>query len=295
MKRGESLRAFASHYFGVIPPLGIIPASLRRRADTIDQVIVDSSVLSDGSLVFDRAWSFDAPAADVTHAALRATIGNTDERSRAIRNALVTETVAYDPIVSNAGELISSTWHHGSDFSSFWLGAPERLTHYCDVTESEREQIRLEARRANGEGSIVYAVATGISKTPPVQTPRQHHLTFVGLVRFHPNLYPGTLSAVAAMREAGIAIRYLSRDSAATVETLATLACIAPTQVIAYRPIYTAAPPLDQPLYAELSATTLSALTKKIRTPRTLRVDDPLPAFWRTFSRLRHDASGDIG
>ena len=283
----KSTRQFVEMHFGVtVPRLGV-PRSVRRRANGIDTIIIDSSALSDGALIFAQAYGVDTDAHSIIDMAHRALVGNTADRSQLIRTGLPHFTAPpYDPVTSHEGKLTHSSWHHGESFQTYWIGEVTDIIHYADLTENEREQFAHTAHKFATQGRHVYAVGYSKTSQPPKAAPAADSLTSIGLIAFHITLHPETVLALEELRTVGIRVVYASCDSPSAATTLAHLACLVPSTILAKDASRTVASTRDN-LVAGFSLADRIRFCQRFNPETTLFVTDPIAPVWHHLSALR--------
>ncbi len=282
LKRMKSSRAdakaFALHYLGLAPTVRNKTA-VRRQAQRITTVIVDTKALTSGELTFDRAIPLVGSEKSVIETAHHALAGH----EGMLVAALGVESKKSTSIKLFSGRATGSLRHQGELFAGAWIGKPTTIAHQAELTDTERERFLMQARQLAAHGSMVYAVARSYSKQAP-NSFRDVSVEIVGLLLFHPQLYHGTEEAVARIREADIDIVYVSRDPEHTVLEFATLSLITNQSVVpfVYRP--GRALPESAVCYASLSEKAYNQVLARFPKESTVIVDEPLPAFWRGLS-----------
>ncbi len=85
------------------------------------------------------------------------------------------------PLTSDdRGQYLWTAWHHGGETMICAVGTSD-LLHFCALTDTEREQLTLNLRRAETFREIGYVIATGVHTTN-INSLSPHSLTCVGLV-----------------------------------------------------------------------------------------------------------------
>lgn len=99
-------------------------------------------------------------------------------------------------------------WHHGTAYMVYVKGAPEKILHYCDLTDNEREQIHIALHKHSSSGHTVIALAHGTLHTPVenIADIPPASLTFDGLVILSHPIVVKAKQAIAKLTAAGAAI-----------------------------------------------------------------------------------------
>lgn len=269
------LQSFTEHYFHR-KLSRLSKHKLAEQVAAITTLIIDTPSLATGEMVFDRALSFNNSTDDTIATANRALSGTDNALSRALKSS----SQGHISIIS--GRVLGTVWHHGTRYTSAWIGKPTAIAHHADLTDTEREQLLLECRKLAAHGSDVYAVAEASHDAAPT-TYRGARAKIVGLLVFHPQLHHTIEETVAAIHQAGIAIVYASKDSEHTVQMFATASLIAPNSIpFTYRPGRTL--PNDGVLYASLTDKKRAEIIHHYPATSVLVVNEPLPVFWKSFT-----------
>ncbi len=270
-------RAFAERYFGGEPQ-----RVAKQHAANIRTIVIDTPSLTDGSILFDRSVHFGVTNHNVLSYAKKALVGQDTPVSRAINGQVSQSSDNHSPVRSVAGNVTGSVWHHGETYKSYWVGKPTSVAHGADLTENERESFLMTARKLAAHGSKVYAVAYSEHTAEPASY-QESRSEIIGLLVFHPLLYPGTEQAVAAIQANNIDIIYASEDSEHEVRVFSYTSCLAPSaSVTVQRPGRELS--LDDTLYASLDTLTKRKIISHYPKESRLVVPEPLVEFWRTFS-----------
>lgn len=201
-------------------------------------VIVDTGALTDGSLRLAGFTPFQLSTQNTCEVvAQNALFSAPSHLAECLRHAFGDMPVkkAHRPIANYQTSIIRTVWHHGAEYMSYCIGPVADIARLSDLTENEREFLAATSNRLSSEGKIAYGLARGLTKIIPA-TVKDYHaapLEFIGIVAFEPILHPKTIMVVEKLRDAGTRIVYLSRDSAATVDSVAHAAHI-PSQEPAY-------------------------------------------------------------
>lgn len=275
----KALQEFSQRYFGKKYTRFTKP-QLTQRAATITNIIVDSANLTSGELSFDRAITFGDTTKDPLETAR---VALATHPASHLHTAIGTSTVASSPVEAIRERVQGTIWHHGETFIGAWIGKPTSIAHHANLTDNEREQLLLRSRELAAHGSQVYAVATSAHLVAP-HSYKGARATVVGLLVFHPHIYPGTEAAVAALHAQGITITYASKDSEHVVQTLARTSLISSGTAVpfVFRPGRRV--PEGEPLYASLSEKSYQSLIATFAPCTTVIVQEPLPSFWHAFS-----------
>lgn len=252
---------------------------LRRKAKRITTVIIDTAALTSGDLVFDRVVPISGTDNEVLSTAHDALSG----RKGPLGNALGEAQDTAPPIAFFSGRTEASVRHYGEQFEAAWIGKPTTIAHQARLTDTEREQFLMMARKLAAHGSAVYAVARSQSHKAPTSY-SDVSVEIIGLVLFHPQLHHGTESAVAAIKDNDITVVYASGDTEHTVMNLAGASLVANQSTVPF--VYRAGRELPGAaiLYASLSDSAHNKVIASFPKQSTLVVNEPLPEFWRDFT-----------
>lgn len=218
MNKRRALRnEFVRSYFGAtLGPLGTIPLGITRDIHALKTVVVDTPHLTNGYQTFESSWVLQAGEMPPEEVAYRATAASRGILASGLHEALTTRFHDLtEPAAAGSNDVEWSSWYHGASFQHTITGSVEEVAKYCDLTENEREQIVIQARSMAHGDHIVYGAAHGISSHTAPQT-GEHN--FTGLVVTSLHLASGTTSGLAALRERGIRVVYMTGES----EDLAT-------------------------------------------------------------------------
>lgn len=287
-KQGEATRAWLERYFGIkISMFRPIPKSLLQRIRSISTLVIDTDCITDGTLHFDRTVGYDDHSSqDTVDAALHALVGNTSTLATTLRQALPNHNTPYDPVAHHDATYLSSTWHHGERYQTYWIGEPAQLLSAIDLTDNEREKLVVSTRKASLSGETVYLVGKSLSATPPSSL-RSAKIELVGALHLRPRVFSGIEAAFAQCRERGIQIVYASSDSEHLVRTLADVTCLVSRATLPYVPsTKSSSLSTTRPVYAELSAAQQKRLLDSIASDDTLVVREAFPKFWKEFVRF---------
>ena len=281
----KHLQAFAAEYFHARrSPLGVSRAA-RQKAAAITTLIIDTKNLATGDLRFYRTIAKEGSDVTPHQAAIKALAGHATAESSVIMRALGADAPHILPIAAPNDIVLGSVWHRGEGFEAFWIGSLPSILHYADSTENEREHLHLLSRQLAAEGAVVYAVATSQGAAQPHRY-RDVRATYIGLLIFHPVLFPGTEQAVAAIRAAGLSIIYASQNPEHVVQSFAHASCISPGPAIPYKHRRGHVLPHDKLLYAHLTAAARQQIIDSYGS-KVLVVRGSLVAFWQQLKLLR--------
>lgn len=262
------------------------PLRSRRRLSQqlrhITTFVVDSPSLIKNTYQFNATWSLQMDRNEIIVAAHNALIATEEPRLQLLKNSLpLSKNTSHAPIDGGSQVLSWSTWHHGGDYTTFWCGDVTTMLHHANLTDTEREQLMLEARKAISRGLIAYAV--GSSLTPSIPSRPEHNIERLGLIFVKPTVYPGIETALQQIKAHGITVMYVSSDDTYTATAIAHLTGLAAKDDIALT--LTAA--RMQAMHSRLYAGSTTVLRKRLIAsypPDSLAVvSEPLPEFWRSF------------
>jgi magnesium-transporting ATPase (P-type) len=209
MTKGTQRKVFAQSY---LSGAGMFDRSVRQAtalATSLRTIVVDTAHLTDGGQRVTQSWVATQEPANPQKTAYLATIASTSPLMRGLHKATHEPSSIEKPAAAGSEEVEWSAWHDGSHFHLTVVGSIERMLHLCEVTENEREQIILQARKLSRSGMIVYATARGTSDRSALPT---DNLNFEGLVACALTLLPGTTQAMSDLRTRGINIIYITSE-----------------------------------------------------------------------------------
>lgn len=248
-------------------------------------IIIDTPSLISDHYRYVGAWSGDMESDEVTAIAAHALTGAANAMPQAMRACLPPLTQANHPPITTADHTLTwASWHQGGDYQTYWFGDVTTLLHYTDITDTEREQLTLKARKAIAEGQLAYAVGVGL--TPELPHAPQPIITRVGLIFVTPSVYSGTISAIHDIKEQGIAIVYASRDDTYTVTAIAQLVGIAAKNETAITMTTGRIQAMQHTLYAGATPAAIHRLVASLPPESSLKVTGRITDFWqaaRTF------------
>lgn len=271
IERSRLAREFCSVYFGILIPRLHIPHTIKQRVCDIQTIIIDTAQLTDGTMIFSHAWSLTHTPDSVTRYAAHALTGQVDPQAASLRDTLPhTSPLRQPESVTKTKHIYTAIYPHGAQYSRVSVGALDSILRRCDLTENERETIRLTARHQAQHSRIVYAVGeTTASET-------SYRLEFIGLIFYSLPLYHGTEVAIQRLREFGYDIIYASGDGADQVGMLAHVSCLVPRSVLPARPVIHTFT-MNSSVYAQLSDSDKRRLLAKLPAEKTIIAKHPLP------------------
>lgn len=127
-------------------------------------------------------WSPEPTSNEVVISALRGLAETTSDEYASIKETLPPLYASpHQPIhTGDRKHLHWATWHHGSEYETFWFGDVMLLLHYAHITDTEREQLLLNARKAEASGRAAYATGRCITSSVPLKP--SVNITHIGLV-----------------------------------------------------------------------------------------------------------------
>lgn len=282
MKRGNRHTRAIKQFVDDETPLSA--HSLRQ----LTTIIVDTPSLISDHYHFVGAWSNDMESGEVIAIATHALTGATSTKPCAIRACLPPPIQAgYPPIATTDHTLTWASWHHGGDYETYWFGDITTLLHYADITDTEREQLMLKARKAIAEGQLAYAV--GLSLTPGLPRTPQLVMTQVGLIFVTPSVHSGTISAIHDIKKQGIAIIYASHDDTYTVTAVAQLVGVAAKNETAITMTTGRVKAMQHTLYASATPAAIHQLVASLPSKSSLKVTGRITDFWQAAHPLIDD------
>lgn len=136
------------------------------------------------------------------------------------RKAFPMRTFGFDHVVGMSGGL----WHKGSEYTLAVKGAPEKILHLADMTDTEHEQATVALHQLTSKGHTVLAVAHATTKEAITQLnklPKRRSLTFVGFIAFEQKVRPDVRRTLQVAEQAGISVRMVTGDHIETAYSLA--------------------------------------------------------------------------
>ena len=255
---------------------------LRQQLRNITTFVVDSSSLVKNTYQFHSTWSLYANKNEVVTAAHNALLTNNEPGLQSLKNSLPpSKDRAHAPINSGSQILSWSTWHNGGEYTTFWCGDITSMLHQANVTDTEREQLMLEARKAISRGLIAYAV--GSSQTSFLPARPEHSIEQLGLIFVKPTVYPGIETALQQIKTRGIDIIYVSSDDTYTTTAVAHLTGLADKDDIAVSLTAGRLSAMRSRLYAKSTPALYQRLIASYPIGSLATVSAPLPEFWRNF------------
>lgn len=115
-------------------------------------------------------------------------------------------------------------WHQGDSYLLAVKGAPEKILHRADMTESEKEQAIHKLHQLTKKGSHVIALAHVELSQPITQLsklPKRTKLTFDGYIAFRDHLRADAKQAIQQAQRAGITVRMMTGDHVETAFSIA--------------------------------------------------------------------------
>lgn len=138
------------------------------------------------------AWPTDSiSTAEITQWCALALSADVDPALQLLKESVLSPGSYHAPIATGSSMSMAwATWHHGSDYQTYWCGDAMSLLHYAATTDTEREQFILQARKATSNGLIPYAV--GVSITPSVPSKPHIGIEYAHLLYMQPSAYQAT-------------------------------------------------------------------------------------------------------
>lgn len=194
-----------------------------KRIDTI--IISDTaSVLASDAMAIKRAWHPAwADAAPLSVLAL--TIVRNHKKPATALDAALLAYVAESKLTPPLGTAMTSyqfdtatamsgnAWHYGREYELAIKGAPEKVLAYCDLTESEREEIFKALAGMAPESHQVIALAhSKVRSAPKVLSavPARYKFAFAGLISTGITLRPYARQAVKSALQSGVSVRIVT-------------------------------------------------------------------------------------
>jgi len=143
-----------------------------------------TSVVSDQKIIIDGTWAIDPliSQSDVFACAQHALLGATTSALKSLMRSIPkVPAAAHEPVSTGTKSGISwATWHHGKDFYTYWYGDVASMLHHASLTDTERETMLLRARKAETQGTLVFATGAKLTHKAPhtLETGIEH----IGLV-----------------------------------------------------------------------------------------------------------------
>lgn len=224
MTKGAERKEFARRYVARTGMFSNPTHQARALATSLRTIVVDTAHLTDGRQVVTRSWLATQEPADPLVTAHLATVASTSPLMKGLHDATTMPLMRKErPAATGSGDVEWSAWHDGSRFTLTVTGGIAHVLGRCDVTENEREQIILQARKFTHGHHIVFATATGTSDQATLST---ETLIFEGLVVCSLSLLPGTAHAIARLRALDIRLAYITTEPEDTATAIAHAAGI---------------------------------------------------------------------
>ena len=255
---------------------------LRQQLHSITTFVVDSSSLVKDVYRFHSTWSPYSNKATLLTAAHNALLATDNPELQLLKDSLPTNTHTTHAPVDSGNQILSwSTWHNGGEYTTFWCGDVTAMLHHANLTDTEREQVTLEARKAISRGLITYAVGSSTTTTQP--TGPEHTIEQVGLIFVKPTIYPGTEIALQQIKAHGITVVYVSSDDAYTTTTIAHLTGLSTKNSVAVTLTAERLPAIKTQLYAGATPALYKRVLDSYHAGTLAVVTAPLAEFWQNF------------
>ena len=142
------------------------------------------TVTNASKFVVNTTWAIDPllKQNEILICAQHALIGAKEPELQMLQRAIPPVAAAAHEPVSTAAEssVAWATWHHGSDFYTYWCGDVATILQYSSLTDTERELVLLRARKAESQGMKVYATGAKLTHEPPKKL--ESDIEHIGLV-----------------------------------------------------------------------------------------------------------------
>lgn len=257
---------------------------VKQRLQHITTFVVDSSSLVRDRYDFDATWSLSMHKENIVLAAHNALTATDNPELLLLKKSLPPTKITVHTAVNSGNKKISwSTWHHGGDYETFWCGDITTMLHYANLTDTDREHIMLEARKAISRGLIAYAVGSSTSATLP--TNPSHTIEQLSLIFVKPIMYSGVETTLQQIHKQGISVVYISSDDTYTTTAIAHLTGLATTNDIAVSLTPSRIARMQTKLYASATPVLRQRLVDSYPVDSIAEVTGSLPEFWRNFRK----------
>lgn len=191
---------FIRHYLHPSDKGLVLRHKLKRRIGDIATLVIDIQHLTTGKMQVVDSWSLPDTEASPTDSVYRATVKSSNLLMRGLHAACGNAKLT--PHMSDGSGLVDyAVWHHGQHHKVYIAGSTARVLQYCDLTENEREEILMQARKFATNSKIVFATAQGVTES---KRPTAGSLQFTGLIVCSLDLHKGTFAAMDGIRSKGI-------------------------------------------------------------------------------------------
>lgn len=264
-------------------PLRSGKRALRAQLLQVTTLVLDTSSLITDSYKFVSARSIHATQDEiitVAHNALSTTLNS--KLLKLSATLPVTKNAAGPPIGGGKRSITWSTWHHGGDYMTFWFGSVTAVLHHADITDTERETIMLDARKAISRGLIAYAVGSCLTHTAPARP--DHNIVDIGLIFVKPILHRGTETALKQVKARGIDIVIVSAEDTYTTTAVACVAGLTERGNIAVTLTAERINSMHSALFSGCTPALRRQLVASYPAGTVAIASVPLPEFWLEFT-----------
>jgi P-type Ca2+ transporter type 2C len=117
-----------------------------------------------------------------------------------------------------------NTWKHGTEFSTYIKGSPEKILALCQLSTRQHEEIEHRLASLTGSGYRVIALAKLTHQEDAIVELEQissRRFKFVGLLAVADELRPESRDAIIATQNAGVVVRMITGDHFETAFAIA--------------------------------------------------------------------------
>lgn len=267
----SSRHDFIRHYF----PEGESKRAMKKQASTVTTLIIDHEALTDGSLHFEKVQSWPKQTVLDTQTVERALLKTPFAPPKS-------QTKEQAPTAHIEGVVTGNIWHAGEHYQAYWCGPPSAIAHSADLNDSEREEFLLFCRAQAARGHTLYAVSMSSHAALP-QHYGEEKARICAIATVRPGLYSSLKETIASIKKAGLSLIFISNETEHAMMSLLAASGVEPIEIGVERHHHVNIE--EKAAYARVSPASRRRIREHYGTS-ALVVTDPLPTFWKEFSRL---------